>query len=835
MIRALFLEELSLWSWAWQSTLFALIGLAGSFLLRRRPARACKGLFLAMVAAVLVPAMSVLVTHFGLGLLAPDPVQLEMETPYTNVTIDYQAPAAIQVNMVPADIQVDTVPIEPAPMKATSQSTSIPWRSVLLYGWMIAAFILLGRLFIAFVGGVCLLRRAKPQDCEQIQRAADSARARLGITKDLRVRSGRDVRSPMIWCWSRPPVLLVPGDLDYDVDWADVICHELAHWRRRDHLSGLIIELAVCILPWNPLLWWARKRVVRLSEQACDDWVLAGGRAGTDYAQSLLNLSPKVQMAFLPTVIGKEKPMKERIYRIVKEKCGDPRIGARWALAMTIIAATLTVGVAFAQRRPEREGREQQALSEHRAELEGRARELESRIIKVKDELGTLEESGKGEGEEAQRLRAELREMSEKMARTERELHGLEVERHEHEARQSWEGQEQQREILSRLEKLGRETELELRRLEEQRPGRSEEANALQRRMWELNEQMRQVRRELRRQLEEPDRRRPETEDRERPEIDRRIQELARHLDELEADAHKGELALRELAEQGKSETDEAHMVRRKLEEIRDRMQAVKEELGGVEREGARDREARGRFEPVPVPGELMREREELGVKARQIELELEELRGEHPERARKLEGELRAIHERIELIEREAGSSPGRRALRELEEQAHGIERRLEELGNEHPEEAEELRAQLGQIHEQMRRIEHEPGRIEHPMQPGAEAHREELMVHREHLQARMREMEHVLGELSEQGKGESEEAHNLGQELRALAEQLEVAQHELRGAGPDRPQERERDDLEREVQELRMQVNNVNEQMGELRELLTRLLEEGGPRERR
>ena len=783
MMGALFLKELSLWTWLWQSTLFVVIGLAGSFLLRHRPARACQGLFLAMIGAFALPLMSATVAHLGLGVLAPKPIAHEPEITYQVFTMDYEAPAAlfppdVQINMEPADIQAVVPPEKPVVVKAAPQSISPPWHSILLYGWMIAAFLLLGRLFVAFVSGICLLRRAKSRGCERVQRAANSARARLGIMKDLRIQSGKNVRSPMIWCWTRPPVLLVPSDLDDNVDWVDVICHELAHWRRRDHLIGLMAELAVCILPWNPFLWWAKKRVVRLSEQACDDWVLAGGRAGADYAQSLLNLSPKVQMAFLPTMIGKEKPMKERIYRIVKEKSRDPRIGIRWVLAMTLITAALTVGVAFAQRRPERfepPDHERQELLEHRARLEDRAQELEREIARVKDKLVGLEESGKGEGEEAHALRAELREMSEKMARIERELHGFEVERRESETRQPWEGREQRHEILRRLEELGRATALELERLEEQQPGRSEESHALHRRMWELNEQMREVRRALRRQLQEPVRRRPETEDLDRPEIDRRMQELVRHLEELKMNARDKEQALHELEEQEKGETEDAHVVRRKLEEIRERMQGVKEELGNIEREKMKIREDRGRFERRPSPEAMIREREELEEKIHMIELELRELGGEHPER--------------VEMLER----------------QLHEIRRRIEQ-------------------------IDREPDRFERP-QP----HAEEFHVRREHLQARLREVEHVLHELNEQGKGEGEEAHNLGRELRALQEQLEATERELQDARREEPRERERGDLEREVQELRMQVNNVNEQMGELRELLMRLLEESGRREQR
>ena len=567
------------------------------------------------------------------------------------------------------------------------------------------------------------------------------------------------------------------------MDWVDVVCHELAHWRRRDHLSGLLAELAVCILPWSPFLWWAKKRVARLSEQACDDWVLAGGRTGTDYAQSLLNLSPKVQMAFLPTIIGKEKPMKERIYRIVKERYGDPRIGVRWAMAMAVIAATLTVGVALAQRRPEgfeppdrdewraEEERERRMNPEHREKLKDRANELERRIAEVKRELESLEKSGKGRGDEAWANRAALRELRGHMAEIEQELRGSEVERREREFRPLGEGQERRRETLRRLEALGHAMAIELEKLEEQ-SGRSEEVNILQKRMWELNEQMREVRQALRQQLQESDRRRPEPEERERPEIDRRMQELVRHLEELKINARDKERALHELEEQEKGETEDARVIRRKLEEIRERMHAVEEALAEVEREGARMREGRGRFERVPAPEAMMREREELGAKARQIELELRELGGEHPDRAEMLEKHLHEIHKRMEQIERE-------------------------------------------------------PERIRRP-QP----HTEELRVRREHLHARLQEIEHNLQELHEHGKGHSEHAHKLDQEMNALKEQLEATERERR-VGREEPRERRDGELEREVQELRMQVNNVNEQMGEMRELLMRLLKERDERE--
>jgi bla regulator protein BlaR1 len=750
MIRELFLEDLSLWGCVWQSTLFAAIGLAGSFLLRRRPARASQVLFLTIIAAVLLPVMSVLVRHFELGLFTEEPVALP--------SFEIELPAETPRFLYAPEVQpaVLNIPTEPALVRSGSDFR-IPWRSIALYGWVIATLILLGRLLVAFVSGIRLLRRAKSDRCEHVRRAADAARARLGITKCLKVRSSRQVRSPMIWCWSRPPVLLVPGDSDSRIDWVDVICHELAHWRRWDHVSGLIAELAVCALPWNPLLWWSKKRMVRLSEQACDDWVLAGGCAGADYAQSLLNLSPDLRMAFIPTVIGKEKPMKERIYRIVREKCGVPHVGARWALVVTIIAVSATVGVALAQRRPVRleppqrpeqrpvaEEQERRVITERMNDLKNQAHELKARMDKVRAELAKLEDSGKGESDEAQAHRRELRELEEAMASVEREIQGLEGELRGREM-PPWENREPRRDILRRLEELGHETELVLQSLAEQNIGRNEEANMLYGRMRELNEQMQQVRQQLGRQLAVP---------------------------------------------------------------------------------GRQGRE----FKREALPEEIMTELGQLRERAGQIEFGLQQLGDENPERAEKLRAELRAIHEKIARIEMER--EVGRRGLHE---HARELERRLQELGDSNPEEAQELKMQLDQIHQRIERIEREPGiperpwpQVEEPMQRGIELRREELMARREQLRAQLRKQELMLGELlNEQGKAESEEAQMRRQYLYDLSEQLKATENEIRGSEPDKLQERGRDDLEQEVQNLRRQMDGMNEQMGEMRELIKRLLE--------
>jgi beta-lactamase regulating signal transducer with metallopeptidase domain len=100
------------------------------------------------------------------------------------------------------------------------------------------------------------------------------------------------------------------------------------------------------------LLWWAKKRLLRLSERACDDWVLACGQPGTDYVDSLLDLVPQPQMAFVPAVLRSKKGLADRVRRILRDKCGNPRAGLLWVLVVCAATACIGMGVAFAQTRP---------------------------------------------------------------------------------------------------------------------------------------------------------------------------------------------------------------------------------------------------------------------------------------------------------------------------------------------------------------------------------------------------------------------------------------------------------------------------------------------------
>ena len=127
------------------------------------------------------------------------------------------------------------------------------------------------------------------------------------------------------------------------IDWVAVFCHELAHWRRLDHVSSLAGQLLVCVLPWNPLAWWTKARLAQLAELACDDWVLASGLEGTDYAASLLELVPQRGASPALAAVSSQKGLVGRVKHILGDRRSSPKIGRRWALlalGCTVLSAS---------------------------------------------------------------------------------------------------------------------------------------------------------------------------------------------------------------------------------------------------------------------------------------------------------------------------------------------------------------------------------------------------------------------------------------------------------------------------------------------------------------
>jgi beta-lactamase regulating signal transducer with metallopeptidase domain/Leucine-rich repeat (LRR) protein len=201
-----------------------------------------------------------------------------------------------QADSLPAARALDDAPHEVEPELANSGR--LLWRgefwialALIIWAIGVAAFFL--RMGLAYVSLFWLARRCQPLDEGRWACLLSELCAELGIGRRVLLLRGHDSAMPMTWGILRPK-LLVPAQAE---TWSAercrlVLLHELAHVKRRDHLTHLLAQAAGALYWFHPLAWLALGRLELEREQACDDWVvLLSGSKASEYAEQLVDIS----------------------------------------------------------------------------------------------------------------------------------------------------------------------------------------------------------------------------------------------------------------------------------------------------------------------------------------------------------------------------------------------------------------------------------------------------------------------------------------------------------------------------------------------------------------
>ncbi len=175
------------------------------------------------------------------------------------------------------------------------------------------------------------LARASETAPLEVQRLAGEIALGLGLRAVPTVHATRAQLSPMVW-WAGGKVrVLLPSELLADMDVSELRCilaHELAHIRRRDHVVRWLEWLACAAFWWNPVAWWARRRL-RASEEVCCD-ALAVETINAEprtYARALLRVIDFMSTARTPGPLT---------FASTIDRCGRPsRLERRFRVIMT--------------------------------------------------------------------------------------------------------------------------------------------------------------------------------------------------------------------------------------------------------------------------------------------------------------------------------------------------------------------------------------------------------------------------------------------------------------------------------------------------------------------
>ena len=212
----------------------------------------------------------------------------------------------------PETVIAPPTPSVAAPLTTTQSSPSLPWQAWVLAVWLGVSLLLVAHITLGFLSLWWLEHRASRLTQGDWPALLRQLCAQLGLSRPVDLLSSPRRTMPMTWGLWRTR-LLMPADAD---TWpADerrtVLLHELAHAKRWDCLTQLVVQI-VCALYWfNPLVWLAWRRMQTERERACDDLVLSTGAKPSAYAEQLLQIASDLPVTrFSAAAIAMARPSK---------------------------------------------------------------------------------------------------------------------------------------------------------------------------------------------------------------------------------------------------------------------------------------------------------------------------------------------------------------------------------------------------------------------------------------------------------------------------------------------------------------------------------------------
>jgi bla regulator protein BlaR1 len=228
---------------------------------------------------------------------------------------------------------------------------------ILAWVWLAGGVALAGYILIRAFGLWRAVASERPVTEQPVLELLEDCKMQMRVRTLVGVVVTDKVKSPALFGFVRPRILLPQGlietigldELHY------VFLHELAHLRRRDIYLGWLVCLLQVLHWFNPLIWFALRRMRADQEMAAD--ALALSAAGTDesrlYGQTIVNLLERFSRPqYLPSLAGiLENPshIERRIQMIAKFN----RTPRRPLLAMVLLAVLGLITLTEAQNKSE--------------------------------------------------------------------------------------------------------------------------------------------------------------------------------------------------------------------------------------------------------------------------------------------------------------------------------------------------------------------------------------------------------------------------------------------------------------------------------------------------
>lgn len=166
-----------------------------------------------------------------------------------------------------------------------------------------------------------LKKSALPLQNPALRRLYRHCLEEMNITGNIPIYSTAFLKSPVIAGLFHPCIFLpIPLVSDYsEKDLRYMLLHELSHYRHKDALSNILMNLASVLYWFNPFVWHALKEMRNDREVACDASVLKmlEKEDYADYGNTLINFAESISCSLFPFASGMGQSMAQMQKRVL--------------------------------------------------------------------------------------------------------------------------------------------------------------------------------------------------------------------------------------------------------------------------------------------------------------------------------------------------------------------------------------------------------------------------------------------------------------------------------------------------------------------------------------
>lgn len=146
------------------------------------------------------------------------------------------------------------------------------WEMVVIAIWLTGAVISLSHVSLLSLRLKRYIRKTHLKTPDLVLNILEDCKLKLGIRNDIPLNVENSIYSPALTT-TLHPYILIPQHMvneENEENLRFALLHELTHYKRRDHVTCLILLFLNALYWFNPILYFALKEIRKDLETACD-------------------------------------------------------------------------------------------------------------------------------------------------------------------------------------------------------------------------------------------------------------------------------------------------------------------------------------------------------------------------------------------------------------------------------------------------------------------------------------------------------------------------------------------------------------------------------------